>query len=181
MIMSDATNPIYLKFQRDDAKFHAFLETLHNKFTANPPTLPKPTIKDISDFLENNYKAYEIEDETFLGLDKDVMVDVKNIVKMYRIDDPVIMDKLYTDEEKEIQLDIPDEAYEYQFKNHCNIILESEDKVNISGYTKQGYSVRISSLLWVIGAKITEKDIETRDPYYLDYLASLWWAGFLKV
>ena len=171
MIMSDATYPIYLKFQEDDAKFHAFLETLHNEFIANPPTLPKPTIKDVSDFLENNYKAYEIEDETFLGLDKDVMVDVKNIVKMYRIDDPEIMDKLYTAEEKE----------EYPYIECCNIILESEDKVGISGYTLQGASNSISSLLWVICTKITEKDIETRDPYYLDYLASLWWAGFLKV
>ena len=182
MYMSDAIYPIFLKLQEDELKLHAFFEALHDEFTANPPKgLPKPTIEDISVFLENNYKAYEIKDETFLGLDKDVMVDVKNIVKMYRIDDPEIMEELYTDEEKEEQLEIPDAASDYQYKNRFNIILESEDKVSISGYTLQGTSNRMRSLIWAVCAKITEEDIEAKDPYYLDYLASLWWAGFLKV
>ena len=181
-IFSDFTYPVYEEMNYDDEKFGKFIKSLFNSFSPKIlEQIPQPTIYEVGRYLETKYLAKEVIDDAFLGLDQDEMVNANDIVKMYRIDDPEIMNSLYTQEEKELQLEIPDEAAHYQCKNHCNIILESKDKKTISGFTTQGTPLRVSCLMHAIVSNLNkDAAIDLNKPGYADYLVALWWAGFLE-
>ena len=180
--MTDSMSKIWESLNYNDEKLKLFFEDLFSKYQKGEyEKFPPPTLENLDIFLKERYLAKEVEDETFFGLNKDPMVNVKDIIKMYRINDPKIMEELYTQEEREFQLEIEDEAAENQNRNRVQIILESKDNVNISGYTMQGMSLRLSSAMHVFLTALNKedvKDINTQEEYILDYLASLWWAGF---
>ena len=181
MYMSDFIYPIYKDLGEDENQLCEFFKRLYSNFSVEiSGRLPKPTVIEVGEFLEHKYLATEINDDTFLGLDKDDYVNVNDIVKMYRIDNLEIMNKLYTKEEKDFQAEISEISAGNQHKNCCNIILESKDGVTISGYTIQGMSIKLTSLMYVVTAEIQNDDVlDLSNPWFADYLSALYLAGYL--
>ena len=180
MYMSDFIYPIYVSLGESEEAFYRFLKVLCDNFDAGlTKQLPKSTIADVGDFLKSEYLAREIVDDTYLGLDEDCMVNVDDIVIIYRIDDPQIMNMMYTKEERDYQLQIPEEGAVYENKNMYNIVLESKDNISISAYTTLGMSIRLSSTMYVITRSIRDDDVLECNPWFADYLVALWWSGFL--
>ena len=183
MILSDVTDPILKAFNDDENKFHEFIKKLYIEYKKGPAKpMPDPTIPEIDTYLKTEYLAREVVGDTYFGLDKDPMVDVADIVKLYRIDDPKIMDKLYTQEEKDYQLTISDIYADDQNKNKCKITLISKDGNTVSGFTVQGMSRKISAVVNIItfdAKKHMEKDLDLSNDRDIDFLATLWWAGFI--
>lgn len=142
-------------------------------------TMHKHTVDEIGYILKNKYLANEIIDDNYLGLDKDPMVNVKNIIKIYRIDNPEIMESLYTEEEKKEHEEIEKFDNANNFIKCCNVILESVDGKYVSGYTMQGMSIRLTALMFVIAADVKEENCNINNNWFKDYLLALEWAGYI--
>lgn len=143
-------------------------------------TMHRHTIVEIDHILKNKYLAREIIDHNYLGLGKDPMVNIEDIVKMYRIDNTQILDSLYTIEEKKENEEIRDFDNPNNFIEHCNIILESNDGRYVSAYTMQGMSKKLTALMFVINAYVKEENCNTSNDWFRNYLLALEWAGYIK-
>lgn len=154
------------------------INKLFDKYKEIKETLYKHSIPEIESILKDKYLAKEIVDDTYLGLVNDPMVNVNDIVKMYRIDNPVILNNLFTPEEKDEQREA-NELFGYDRKQCINIVFESVDGKYISGQTLQGESKIISALLFVLDVEITEEDCDIYDEWFQQYLEALVWAGYI--
>lgn len=177
------TYPIYSLFHEDIEKLKAFIKDLYEEFleTDNEKLLlPRANLKELDKLLKERYFAKSVKDDTYFGLTNDYHVNVDEIVALYIINDPKVMDSLYLDNEKLIQFEIPNEAIWYQNKNMIKLALESEDGINISGHTMQGFGLRFSSFLHIALSNIKKEKVNLNDSWYTGYLVALWWAGCLK-
>lgn len=177
--LSDHTQHLKnLSKKEREAKFNRLFDIYKKNFKK---PIHNHTINEIDFILKTKYLAKEIKDDNYLGLIGDEMVNIDNIVKMYRIDNPNILESLYTEQEK-IQQKEDDNMYYPDFvERHINIVLESTDGKYVSGYTTQNAPIRISSLLFIlIGTELKDEDCNIDDLWFQDYLASLELAGYIK-
>lgn len=149
------------------------------------------TIQEVEELFKKKYLAEEIvNDNTFLGLTDDPMVDVSRIVKMFKISDSNILNVLYTDEERQAQRTLTSEEFIVETENDLlsmnilqgkllRIALESEDNKTLSGYTQQGECKKIAAELFVLGTTITQEDINIKDEWFQEYLEALVLAGYI--
>lgn len=110
----------------------------------------KCKIENISKYLIEKYEAKEITLENFLDMDENnEEYDFEDISKIYKIDNVEIIEKLLSEEEKsEIELTIEHlnniEENDSSYLNKIStgqliiIVLESEDKANLSGFIMEG-------------------------------------------
>ncbi|WP_339173191.1 hypothetical protein MKY51_14140 [Solibacillus sp. FSL R5-0691] len=150
------------------------------------------TLNEIEGIFERKYLAKEIEnDPTYMGLMNDPMVNVNNIVKMYSISEPNILEGLYTEEERQTQNVLANEEFIAETESELlsvkimegkliRIALESTDGHNLSGFTQQGECKKIAAELFVVGAKVTEEDIDINDAWFQEYLEALVLSGYLS-
>lgn len=154
------------------------INKLFEKYKEIKGTFYKHSIVEIGNVLKNKYLAKEIVDDTYFGLINDPMVNVDNIVKMYRIDEPRILDCLFTPEEKDAQCET-NELCGGNEGQHIHIMFESTDGEYISAQTLQGESKVISALLFVLDTEITDEDCDIYDEWFQQYLEALVWAGYI--
>ncbi|GAA0699974.1 hypothetical protein GCM10008904_05490 [Paraclostridium ghonii] len=107
-------------------------------------------IENISKYLIEKYEAKEITLENFLDMDENnEEYNFEDISKIYKIDNVDIIEKLLSKEEKsEIELTIEHfnnmEENDASYLNKIStgqliiIVLESKDKVNLSGFIMEG-------------------------------------------
>ncbi|EQK42154.1 hypothetical protein C672_1096 [[Clostridium] bifermentans ATCC 638] len=110
----------------------------------------KYSIDNISKNLIENYRAVEITLEDFLNMDENnEEYSFEDISKIYKIDNLGVIEKLLSEEEKtQIELtiehlnNIDNEDSSYLDKISTGqliiIVLESKDKVNLSGFIMEG-------------------------------------------
>lgn len=110
----------------------------------------KYRIDNISKNLIENYKAVEITLEDFLNMDENnEEYSFEDISKIYKIDNLDVIEKLLSEEEKtQIELtiehlnNIDNDDSSYLDKISTGqliiIVLESKDKVNLSGFIMEG-------------------------------------------
>lgn len=108
------------------------------------------SIENISNYLIENYRAEEITLEDFLDMDVDSIDDnFEDISKIYKIDNTDVIEKLLSEEEKaQIELTIKHlnniEINDALYLNKIStgkliiIMLESKDRVNLSGFIMEG-------------------------------------------
>lgn len=110
----------------------------------------KYSIDNISKNLIENYRAVEITLEDFLNMDENnEEYSFEDISKIYKIDNLGVIEKLLSEEEKtQIELTIEhlnnidndDSSYLKKISTGqlIIIVLESKDKVNLSGFIMEG-------------------------------------------
>ena len=110
----------------------------------------KYRIDNISENLIENYKAVEITPEDFFNMDENnEEYSFEDISKIYKIDNLGVIEKLLSEEEKtQIELtiehlnNIDNDDSSYLDKISTGqliiIVLESKDKVNLSGFIMEG-------------------------------------------
>ncbi|MFA1642814.1 hypothetical protein AB5N96_08105 [Chryseomicrobium imtechense] len=165
------------------------------------------TKEQVVDILLSKYKAQEFQKELILDLMRDDHFQYDKIFKCFRIDDPYILNKVFTVEEKKEHMEeINDNemnAFDYskstgtdfeynkmvldeQEGRRIDIILESKDDTSISEFQVRHRSDKISSYLnaLIVGALIqtgaAEYEEDTEDYYFKFYLDNLNAYGFLK-
>lgn len=150
------------------------------------------TLREIEEIFENKYLAKEVvNDHTYLGLIDDPMVNVSNIVKMYAITEPNILEGLYTEEERQTQKILASEEFIVETESELlsvkimegkllRIALESKDGNILSGYTQQGECKKIAAELFVVGSTVTKEDIDVKDEWFQEYLETLVLSGYMS-
>lgn len=150
------------------------------------------TLHEIERIFEHKYLAKEIvNDSTYLGLIDDPMVNVSNIVKMYSISEPNILEGLFNEEERQTQKILADEEFIAETENDLlsvkimegkliRIALESTDGNILSGSTQQGECKKIAAELFVVGTKVTKEDIDVKDEWFQEYLEALVLSGYIS-
>jgi len=184
-------NIMYFKRYDEDDKQLERINKLFEKFKELNMTSKVFTMQEIEGIFKNKYLAEEIvNDNTYLGLIDDPMVDVSSIVKMYKISDSTILNDLYTDEERQTQRALASEEFIVETEHDLlsmnilqgkllRIVLESEDNNTLSGYTQQGECKKIAAELFVLGTTVTKEDINVKDEWFQEYLEALVLAGYI--
>ena len=175
------TETLLKELNGDEEATEVFIRSIYEKYLNMEVNLIEPTVSAVGSALISRYKARKITDDpTYRGLDKDDMVSFNDIVCMYRIDDIDVMNSLCTVEEIEAQKSIPECGAEDMNKNMYHIILESSDGDSISGYTRQGWSIRIAAFMHVVCFCWDNSEvINLSNSPDVEYLVALWWAGFI--
>lgn len=104
------------------------------------------TIDEIDDYLKERLGAEIVKDDNFFGLINDPMVNASEIIRLYIIKDPVIVNSLYTEEERKEKQEIAD-AFNESICSEIRIALESEDGNHIIGYTLQNGCSKVNNIL----------------------------------
>ena len=183
---------MYFRRYVEDDKQLERVNGLFEKFKEFNTTSKAFSMQEIEGIFKNKYLAEEIvNDNTYLGLIDDPMVDVSKIAKMYKISDSNILNDLYTDEEKQTQRVLTSEEFIVETENDLlsmnilqgkllRIALESEDNNTLSGYTQQGECKKIAAELFVLGTTVTKEDINVKDEWFQEYLEALVLAGYIS-
>lgn len=140
------------------------------------------SILDICRYLQSEYNAIEITIDEFINLSNCVCEDIPdNIVKVYKIEDENVIQSLISKNEKEeilITIDhlekniLSGSDYDICYSIYMNqistgklivITLESDDNINLSGFTMQGSGEKLYNyLISLINDKI-EKNYNPLD------------------
>jgi hypothetical protein len=137
-------------------------------------------IENIKKFLIQEFQAKEVNSSDFFKYNEYVYEGIlEDIVAIYKIDDENIIQSLLSEKEKlEIEITINHLQNEKYLDNKCTylnkistgklivIILESEDKVNLSGFTFEGNGEKLFEILLSLlneADKKIEKNINLLD------------------
>jgi hypothetical protein len=142
-------------------------------------------IDDIDRIYKEKYKIKELSIEDFSDLKKDPYVDFSNIVRCYQIDNEEVLDNIFNEDEKETQQEFyefllnvyPDEGINLKDQKIINIILESKDGKQISGYTIQG-----GRCIYIEKELLVFKGVDNQkldDIKFINYLNALDEIGYL--
>jgi hypothetical protein len=121
-----------------------------------------PKIEDISKYLIQKLSAKEVVGDEFLARNKDIYEgEIKDIAAIYKIEDENIIQSLLSEDEKsEIEIIIKHLNENNHIEEDCSlymneistgklivIILESKDKINLSGFVMEGNGQKLFDYL----------------------------------
>lgn len=179
-------------------------ERLNKKYRYNQDKLVF-TKERVIEILKSKFQAEEFSKEKLLDLLNDDQLEYSKIFSCLCIDDPVVLLKLFSDEERELHKEdiidnrenplnpkkVKKKEWEYnhilldeQEGRRLDIILESQDDTYISGFIVRGNSEKLNRYLnaLVEGAQIQLKAAseDIIDEYFQFYLENLEMFGFLQ-
>jgi hypothetical protein len=179
----------------ESSPFHSFMQQLFQRYQqAEIPHFF--TIDIVVNILKENYFAVELNKKYFEDLKSDSFVNFENIIGAYTITDIKTLENLYSAEEKigifefveykKMLVAYSDDSdnelaqmwSEIQEGRRINIILESNNGINISGFTVQGGSEKICDELIVMQG-LEAEDCKLGNEKFHNYLKSLIRAGYL--
>lgn len=203
--LSTFANVTYNSFRVSDIKggciklespFHSFMKRLYQKYQqAEIPHFF--TVDTVEKIFKEKYLAVELDKKYYEDLKSDQFVKFENIIGAYTITDIKTLENLYISEEKIEIFELieynktlilhPDDVgnelakmwTDVQEGRRINIILESANGINISGFTVQGVSEKICSELFVMQG-IDPGECKLGNENFHRYLKSLLRAGYLE-
>ncbi|WP_445487632.1 hypothetical protein [Niallia sp. 03133] len=179
-----------------ESSVHFYLKQLFQKYK-NAKIPNHFTMESIIHHLKEKYQAKEVDTKYYEDLKADPFVDFESIIGMYSITNLNILENLYSEEEKidifeligmnktiethpdETENDIVAMWVDVQEGRRINIILESENGCNLSGFTIQGHCQRIFDELSVLQGLEKEECVLGNEKFHI-YLKSLVRTGYLS-
>jgi hypothetical protein len=173
---NDFTKLNHFSNEELDAEVERLFNLYKEKYKKPMPSL---TVKEIDHILKVKFLAAEVLDVNYLGWLYDPHAETDDIVKMYVIYEPNVIDALLTPEEKNYE-EYSHNTYNHRKRNHFVIYLYSDCDDYIFPSIR-GSSVRLDSFMDTLshGIKVTE-DADLKDPQFRYYLCTLYWGGFLS-
>lgn len=162
------------------------MDELHKKFILKKTPL-KYSIQEVKEFLQDNYSVKEIPPCEFEDLRKDLFVNYNDIVIGFEIDDPVVLNHIFNENEKSFQHEYRQEHEEDATNNTWNkiragellrVILESDAFGMLSNFTVQGMCMNLVYDLTIFKG-ITPSSAKLGNEEYQRYLELLRLRGKL--
>jgi len=202
-----SSNYLYKYLNEDEEEFYKFMNELYKIYKKGlVRQIPKPTITEVGEFLKSNFLAREVKEKTFYGLIYDDFIEKDDLHTIYLIDDPKILDELYTENENQELLEIENQNQKYinsmskkelqyfkdenlkigipkdGFKREAVLVLSSKDGINLSDFNIIfSFAIKLFCVSYsIMASKNKEYTREDKKNHlFLEYLCSLWWAGFI--
>ncbi len=145
----------------------------------------------VDQLLRTKYAAIEVSKRTVEDLKKDPMCDFDAIYKCYVITDAVLLDSLFTEEERSIQAEMAKKHSTYSETREYNVwgdiqegrmirvIIDSTNGTTMTGFNLQGLCEVLMYELYVLKGIKPEACTNPNDPYFAHYLECLDKAGYL--
>jgi hypothetical protein len=156
----------------------------------------KFTLQEVDSIFKKKYNAVEIDKQQYTDLNKDLYINYKKIVKLYKIEDKDVLSNLFSDEEKNNFIEMikensnypihPEEDYNKALEQRnlqegklLLIFLESENGKYISDFTLLGQCEKLYNEL-VVFKGIVPDECDIKNENFVHYLEALLKAGYIK-
>ncbi|MCM3783441.1 hypothetical protein M3231_10685 [Neobacillus mesonae] len=170
------------------------MKDLHERFKSSELPL-KYTIQEAESLLKRKYGVVIVNPLEVSDLKNDPLIQYKHIVKIYHVNDAQILSSLFNPAE----LEMINEMQAAQASNPSSedslpaeerlwrkirqgrllrIVLESEDKQHVSGFTLQGISQQLYQDLCILNG-IREEDSTLGNENYETYLTLLYQGEYI--
>ncbi|WCT54174.1 hypothetical protein PQ456_13270 [Paenibacillus kyungheensis] len=147
-------------------------------------------LKFVDQLLRTKYGAIEVSKSTVEDLKNDPMCYFDAIYKCYVITDAVVLDSLFTPEERSIQSEMAKENSKYPAEDDnvwrdiqegrmIRVIVDSDNGNTMTGFNLQGLCEVLMYELYVLKGIKPEACTDPNDPYFAHYLECLDKAGYL--
>lgn len=148
------------------------------------------SLEYVDQLLRTKYSAVEVSKSTVEDLKNDPMCDFDAIYKCYVITDAVVLDSLFTPEERSIQSEMAKENSKYPAEDDnvwgdiqegrmIRVIVDSDNGSTMTGFNLQGLCEVLMYELYVLKGIKPEACTNPNDPYFAHYLECLDKAGYL--
>lgn len=148
------------------------------------------SLEHVDQLLRTKYSAVEVSKSTVEDLKNDPMCDFDAIYKCYVITDAVVLDSLFTPEERSIQSEMAKENSKYPAEDDnvwgdiqegrmIRVIVDSDNGSTMTGFNLQGLCEVLMYELYVLKGIKPEACTDPNDPYFAHYLECLDKAGYL--
>ncbi|MFD2114171.1 hypothetical protein ACFSTH_00190 [Paenibacillus yanchengensis] len=156
--------------------------------------IPKSyTLGEVDNFLKSKYKAISVDKGQFDDLQLDPAVNFNKIVACYKINDPEILQSIFTESELQMHQDSNQKNVSSNFELNSNfkmwvdvqggrlinVVIESDNGTTMSAFTMQGLSEKLLYEL-VIMKGIDPEICHIGNETYETYLTFLHRVGYLS-